>query len=189
MKIFMVGGTGLLGSEGAKQLIAKGHQVTSLALSDIPKGAVLPKEMQLITRDYLEISDGEIHEYLHGCDGFIFAAGIDDRVSGKPPVYELYKKYNIDPVDRFLRIAKEEKVAHCVVLGSYFAYFDRLWPRLKLKENNPYIKSRIDQETVALSYADATMSVAILELPYFWYSKGAQASMDNFSRKYFKYER
>ncbi len=28
MKVFMIGGTGLLGSEAAKELIARGHEVT-----------------------------------------------------------------------------------------------------------------------------------------------------------------
>ena len=42
MKIFMIGGTGLLGSEAAKELIARGHEVSSLALPPLPTGAVLP---------------------------------------------------------------------------------------------------------------------------------------------------
>lgn len=166
MKLFMVGGTGLLGSEGARQFIALGHTVTTLALPEVPLDDTLPKEMTIIKRNYLEISDGEIYDYLKDTDAFIFAAGIDDRVSARPPVYQLYKKYNIDPVDRFLRIAKEVGVKHCLILGSYFAYFDKQWPRKKLAKHNPYIRSRVDQETVALSYADGTMSVAILELPY-----------------------
>lgn len=166
LKVFMIGGTGLLGSAGAKELIEKGHKVTSLSLPEIPEGADIPKEMKLVTGDYMKLSDEEIHKFLKGMDGFIFAAGIDDRVSGPPPVYDLYKKYNNDPLERFLEIAKEEKVKHCVVLGSYFSYFDRIWPKMKLAENNPYIRSRVDQETIALMYADQDMSVAILELPY-----------------------
>lgn len=42
MKVFMIGGTGLLGSEAAKVLIQRGHQVTSIALPPLPQGAVLP---------------------------------------------------------------------------------------------------------------------------------------------------
>ena len=42
MKVFMIGGTGLLGSEAAKELIARGHEVTSIALPPLPQGAVLP---------------------------------------------------------------------------------------------------------------------------------------------------
>jgi putative NADH-flavin reductase len=45
MKIFMIGGTGLLGSEAAKELINRGHEVTSIALPPLPKGTVLPEKM------------------------------------------------------------------------------------------------------------------------------------------------
>ena len=38
MKVFMIGGTGLLGSEAAKVLIERGNEVTSIAL---PKSDVL----------------------------------------------------------------------------------------------------------------------------------------------------
>ena len=41
MKVFMIGGTGLLGSEAAKELIARGHQIVSMALPPLPEGAVL----------------------------------------------------------------------------------------------------------------------------------------------------
>ena len=32
MKVFMVGGTGLLGSEAAKELIARGHDIVYLSI-------------------------------------------------------------------------------------------------------------------------------------------------------------
>ena len=31
MKVFIIGGTGLLGSEGVRELLNRGHQVTTLA--------------------------------------------------------------------------------------------------------------------------------------------------------------
>lgn len=37
---------------------------------------------------------------------------------------------------------------------------------MKLCEKHPYIRSRIDQENVAFSYADDNFDVAVLELPY-----------------------
>lgn len=39
MKVFLIGGTGLLGSECAKQLIDEGHEVTALALPPVPRRA------------------------------------------------------------------------------------------------------------------------------------------------------
>lgn len=171
MNIFMIGGTGLLGSEGARELIARGHRVSSISLPPIPTGADLPPEMELTLGNYMELSDDEIRKHMDGCDGFVFAAGIDERVEGPAPVYDLFYKYNIEPLERLLTIAKESGVRHAVILGSYFAYFDRAWPDLSLYRTHPYIRSRVDQANMALEFAGDNFDVAVLELPYIF---GAQ---------------
>lgn len=171
MKIFIIGGTGLIGSAAAGELIARGHEVYSIALPPLPEGAVLPEKMKIEFGNYLEMDDDELRSRMQGMDGFVFAAGVDERVEGKAPVYELYRKYNIDPVKRLLRIAKECGVKHTVILGSYFSYFAKIHPERKLTEYHPYIRSRIDQEDAALSFADSDFDVAVLELPYIF---GAQ---------------
>lgn len=166
MKVFLIGGTGLLGSEAAKVLIERGHEVISIALPPLPQGAVLPKQMQIEFGNYLEMSDDELKKYMTGCEGFVFAAGVDERVEGPAPIYDLYKKYNIDPVKRLLGIAKECGVKHAAICGSYFSYFAKCRKDLKLAETHPYIRSRLDQEEVAMSFADDQFSVGVLELPY-----------------------
>lgn len=166
MKVFLIGGTGLLGSEAAKVLIERGHEVLSIALPPLPQGAVLPEQMQIEFGNYLEMSDEELKKYMTGCEGFVFAAGVDERVEGPAPIYDLYKKYNIDPVKRLLGIAKECGVKHAAICGSYFAYFAKCRKDLKLAETHPYIRSRLDQEEVAMSFADDQFSVGVLELPY-----------------------
>jgi nucleoside-diphosphate-sugar epimerase len=166
MKVFMIGGTGLLGSETAKVLIERGHEVSSIALPPLPEGAVLPPEMKLTFGNYLEMSDDELRAHLDGCEGFVFAAGVDERVEGPAPIYDMYKKYNIDPVSRLLRLCKECGVKHAVIFGSYFSYAAKKWPEKELTKWHPYIKSRIDQEAVSMSYASDDFSVAVLELPY-----------------------
>ena len=166
MKIMMIGGTGLLGSQAAAELIRRGHEVSSIALPPIPTGATLPPQMKIELGNYLELSDDDMRAHLTGCEGFIFAAGVDERVEGPAPIYDMFKKYNIDPVRRLLKLAKEAGVRHAVILGSYFTYFDKLWPQMKLSSLHPYIRSRRDQEQVALSFADDTFDVAVLELPY-----------------------
>ena len=70
------GGTGLLGSEAAKQLIERGHEVSSIALPPLPTGAVLPPEMKIEYGNYLEMSDDDIRRHFDGCEGFVFAAGV-----------------------------------------------------------------------------------------------------------------
>ncbi len=167
----MIGGTGLLGSEAARVLIERGHEVVSIALPPIPEGARLPEEMKIEFGNYLEMSDDEIRGFLKGCDGFVFAAGVDERVEGPAPIYDLYDKYNIAPVKRLLALCKECGVKHAAICGSYFSYFVKTKPELELTKWNPYIKSRIDQEKAAMSFADNDFSVAVLELPYIF---GAQ---------------
>lgn len=166
MKVFMIGGTGLLGSEGARELIKRGHQVSTISLPPLPKGAVLPEEMTVEFGNYMELTDEELRKHFEGCEGFVFAAGVDERVEGPPPVYDLFEKYNITPLKRILGIAKECGVKHAVVCGSYFSYFAKEWPQMELTKWHPYIRSRIDQENMALSFADETFDVGILELPY-----------------------
>ncbi|MCR5416612.1 MAG: NAD(P)-dependent oxidoreductase [Pseudobutyrivibrio sp.] len=166
MKVFMIGGTGLLGSEAARELIARGHEVISVALPPLPEGAVLPQQMKIVYGNYLEMTDVEIENYMVDCEGFVFAAGVDERVEGPAPIYDFYKKYNIDPIRRLLTIAKRVGVKHVAVCGSYFAHFAKVRPELELTKYHPYIRSRIDQENAAMSFADDTFDVAVLELPY-----------------------
>ena len=166
MKVFMIGGTGLLGCEAARIFIERGHEVTSVALPPLPEGAPIPKEMKLEFCNIYEKSDDEIRDLLRGHDCFVFAAGIDERGEFPAPVYDAYYKYNIQPLERILPLCKEVGVKKAVILGSYFAYLAKERPVMKLTEKHPYIRSRIDQENVAFSFADENFDVSVLELPY-----------------------
>ena len=182
MKVFMIGGTGLLGCEAANILIKQGHQVTSVALPPLPEGAPIPKEMKLEFCDINKKSDAEVEKMMEGCDSFVFAAGIDERKECNPPVYDQYKKFNIDPIARLLPIAKKAGCKNAVVLGSYYTYMYKqceLVPEneklewfkgakglTNLLERNPYFKARYEQEQVAESFADDNFNVTVLELPY-----------------------
>ena len=166
MKIFMIGGTGLLGYESALRLVETGHQVVSLALPPKQKFLDIPPNMNIIYKNYIHLSDAKIEEMMKGCDAFVFAAGVDERIEGKPPVYEMYQKYNIDPLKRLLPIAKIAGISKVIIFGSYFSYFNRVWEDLHLYDKHPYIKSRINQAEFALSFDSKSMHVCVLELPY-----------------------
>ena len=166
MKVFMIGGTGLLGCEAARIFIERGHQVKSVALPPLPEGAPIPEEMELEFCNIYEKSDEEIKAMMEGYDCFVFAAGIDERVEFPAPVYDAYYKYNIAPLKRILPLCKEVGMKNSVILGSYFSYAAKQYPEMKLTEKHPYIRSRIDQEEVAFSFADDNFDVAVLELPY-----------------------
>ncbi len=166
MNILIIGGTGLLGSAAAEVLLARGHAVQAMALPPLPQGAPLPPAMQLIMGNYTEMTDEELAARLTGCDGLLFAAGVDERVEGPAPIEEFYRKHNITPLRRLLRLAKANGVKRAVICGSYFSYFDKLWPEMELSKWHPYIRSRREQEDMALSFADENFSVSVLELPY-----------------------
>ncbi len=166
MKVFMIGGTGLLGCAAAQIFLDRGHQVKSVALPPLPAGAPIPEEMELEFGNYLEMTDNEIMAMMEGCDCFVFAAGVDERVEFPAPVYEAYRRFNIEPVKRLIALAKESGIKKSVVLGSYFSYFAKEYPEMELCEKHPYIRSRIEQEEAAFALSDENMDVAVLELPY-----------------------
>ncbi|NLN80098.1 MAG: NAD(P)-dependent oxidoreductase [Erysipelotrichia bacterium] len=166
MKVFIVGGTGLLGSEAARELIKRGHEVTSISLPPIPVGANLPKEMKIEFGNYVDMPLEELEKHLIGVDWVVFAAGVDERIEAPAPSYDFFKKYNIDGLEKIMKVAKRVGVKHVNICGSYFSHFAKKWPKEKLTKYHPYIRSRIDQEIIALSYADEKMSISILELPY-----------------------
>ena len=168
----MVGGTGLLGEKAANILIERGHEVVSVALPPVPQGADIPKKMKLHLCDINEVSDEEALKMMKGCDCFIFASGIDERVECPAPVFSWYEKYNIKPLDRLLPLAKQAGVKKAVVLGSYFSMLNKEEWGYKQKlpkgllERNHYIRSRIIQEETVQKYVDENFDAAVLELPY-----------------------
>lgn len=163
MKIAMIGGTGLLGYSAAIQLIDKGYEVKTLSLSPLPKDMIFSNKLEIVFGNYLEMSDNDLKDFLTGSEDFIFAAGIDERVEGPAPIYNLYEKYNITGLKRILDICREVNIINVVVLGSYFSYFHKKYPKLQLTKHHPYIKSRIDQENLVLSY---DFNLSVIEIPY-----------------------
>ncbi|MDD3349169.1 MAG: nucleoside-diphosphate sugar epimerase, partial [Bacilli bacterium] len=94
MKVFIIGGTGLLGSQAVEELIKRGHSVSSISLPPLPEGAGLPKDAKVSLGNYMEMSDEALLSYFDGCEGFIFAAGVDERIERPPSIYQFFKKYN-----------------------------------------------------------------------------------------------
>ena len=134
--VLIMGDSGIGKSEVALELIRRGHSVTSVALPPLPEGAPIPEEMEILFGDINKKSDEEIEALLSGCDVFIFAAGVDERVEFPAPVLDYYYKYNIAPLERILPLCKKAGVKRAVVLGSYFAYLAKLRPDMKLTEKN-----------------------------------------------------
>jgi nucleoside-diphosphate-sugar epimerase len=151
IKVFLIGGTGFLGISAAQELIARGHEVRAIALPPVLEGAQFPPQMELKFKDYLMLSDDEIRECFYGCEGFVFAAGING--------------HNVTSLEKLLFIARECGVNRTVICGSYLSYFDRKWPRMELSRWHPYIRSHREREETALSFASDSFNVAVLEFP------------------------
>jgi nucleoside-diphosphate-sugar epimerase len=168
MKVIVIGGTGLLGLAGVKELIKNKHQVKSISLEDSANTLTLPKEAEFIFADYELMSDEEIREHFQGHDSLVFASGVDERseYKGDLPLNEYLKTKNITPMVRLIKIAKELKFKSAIILGSYFTYLDRLWENLYLYETHPYIKNRLDQSNEAFSFSDRDFAVSVLEISY-----------------------
>lgn len=166
LTVFMIGATGLLGSEASRILLAQGASVRSLVLPEMPPGFIAPEGLELTLGNYLDMSDEELRQQMTGADVFVFAAGIDERVEVPPPAYEAFAKVNNYPLKRLLTLAKEAGVRRAVICGSYFTYFNRLWPELSLYDRHPYIRSRVDQEEMALSFQESHFEVTVLGIPY-----------------------
>lgn len=166
MKVLMIGGTGLLGSAAAQIFVDRGNEVKTLSLPPLPQGAPLPKEMEIVFQDANKLTDDEMVEMMTGYDMFVFATGVDERVEFPAPVYDAYYKYNIQPLERYLPLAKKAGMKGAVVCGSYFAWLAKDRPDMKLCDKHPYIRSRVEQEKVCKKYSDKDFQVGVLELPY-----------------------
>jgi dihydroflavonol-4-reductase len=166
MRIFIVGGTGFLGYYSALEFLRRGHSVSTISLPDIPLGNWFPKEIMVNYGDIFKMNTEELHEIFHGYDAMVYAVGPDDRVTPKAPAYEFFHDRLVVACTKVVTAARDAGIKRCVVLNSYFAYFDRIWPEKKLKEKHAYIRCRVEQADAVIKAGDNKMAVMVLELPY-----------------------
>ncbi len=164
MNIFIAGGTGFLGYHAIQECLVRGWQVTALGLPPAPPATLYPAGVRVVIQNLEETSDAGLRVLLRGHDALVFAAGLDDRFTPKKPAYPKFYKANVESLTRLLTLAKDAGVGRAVVLGSYFAHFNRLWPEFKLAERHPYIRSRVEQELATASILG--LDGMVLELPY-----------------------
>lgn len=166
MNVLIIGGTGLLGYHATLELIKRGHQVSVLALPPLPVPNLFPENVSIQFGNLNLMDDAAVEHLLTGQDALVFAAGADDRVTPIRPAYPFFYKMNVEPVKRLAALGRKTALKKLVILGSYFAYFDRTWPRMKLAEWHPYIRSRVEQTRAAIEAGGEPVAVATLELPY-----------------------
>jgi nucleoside-diphosphate-sugar epimerase len=164
-KILVLGGAGFIGSHIIFQAIKVKYEATILEIRQ-PEKSYLINGAKIIIKDIEKLSDNELVKLIKGHDYSVFAAGADDRIIPKKPAYNFFKKYNVDSCARFVKASKKAGIKKTIILNSYFSYFDRAMPELKLAQNHPYIKSRVEQRQACLALSDNNFKVTVLELPY-----------------------
>ena len=169
-KLMIIGGTGFLGYYTALLALKKGYEVSSISILDddlVNKDLAswYPKEIKNQLIDVFTASEEELKEALKGYDYMIYAVGPDDRYTPKAPAYEFFHTRLVDAVAKVFRAARDAGVKKSVVYNSYFAYFDRRYPEMKLKENHHYIRCRVEQAQI-VNEQKGKMEVVVLELPY-----------------------
>jgi dihydroflavonol-4-reductase len=166
MKVLIAGGTGFLGYHTLREALRREHTVTALGRSPLPQVELFPPSIRLLEGDLAAFSEQDLVGLISGYEGVVFAAGADDRVVPSAPAYDFLYEANVVQCTRFLWAARHNGVRRAVVLNSYFAYFDRLWPHMRLAEHHPYIRSRVEQAQEAVAVGGTELAVMILELPY-----------------------
>lgn len=81
MKVFVTGGTGFVGQEVIRQLVAAGHQVVALVRTGSEKKLAPVPEVKLQPGDVLQ--PDTLQEGLKGCDAVIHLVGIIREFPGK----------------------------------------------------------------------------------------------------------
>ncbi len=165
-KVFIVGGTGFIGYHSLKLFLEKGYDVTVFDRKKFPKEISLPQNVKIHLGNLNELEENKLAGMLKGYDAVVFSAGADDRITPKRPAYDFYYNANVKTAEKFFRIAKIAGIKKGVLISSYFAHFNRIWPEMKLAEHHPYIKSREMQEKTVLKACLPELEIVILELPY-----------------------
>lgn len=166
MDVFIIGGTGFIGYHAALAFHQRGDQVSVLALPPIPIENLLPPQVQIHFGDLSSLADSKVRDLLGGVDALVFAAGADDRVIPKSPSTDYFFKRNVLACKRLFQLARDTGVRRGVIIGSYFAHFDRIWPEMELAVHHPYIRSRVAQITQSMQAALPDLELMVLELPY-----------------------
>jgi len=166
MKIIIVGGTGFLGYYSVLEALKRGHEVSSISIPDIELGEWFPEDVSVKYGNIFEMAFEELVQIFKGYDGMVYAVGPDDRITPKVPAYKFFHDRLVVSCTRVVEAAREAGVHRCVVLNSYFAYFDRIWPDKKLAERHSYIKCRVEQAASVIEAGGKTMEVMVMELPY-----------------------
>ncbi len=117
MRVFLTGGTGLLGSHTAEALAAAGHQVVALA-RPTADAAALAGVAQVVRGDVLD-PPARLESLMRGCDAVVHAAALLYRRGARRAEYE---RLNVVATESLLRAAGAAGVGRAVHVSSIAVY-------------------------------------------------------------------
>ncbi len=164
-RLLILGGTGFLGYYSAKEALKRGYEVGSISLNDVNLEGWYPKEIEVKFTDLFETPEDDLVEMMKGYDYMIYSVGPDDRETPIAPAYEYFHRRLVVECAKCFRAAERAGIKKSVCFNSYFAYFARRNPELKLAEKHPYVRCRVEQAKL-LNEQKKNMEVVVLEFPY-----------------------
>jgi dihydroflavonol-4-reductase len=166
VNVLVIGGSGLLGSFTVSEALKRGHGVTVLSRGLMRQNAETGPGVRTIRGDVYAMSRPDFERAFAGQGAIVYALGLDDRQLHDRPAYDVLHGDHVNTCLAVLRAAREAGVRKFVVFGSYFAYFDRLMPDLKLSYYHPYVRTRREQEDAVIDEAGPGFDTFVLEIPY-----------------------
>lgn len=164
-KLLILGGTGFLGYYSTLEALKRGYEVGSISLDDVNLEGWYPKEVKVQFTDLFETSEDDLVKMMEGYDYMIYSVGPDDRETPQAPAYDYFHRRLVVECAKCFRAAERAGIKKSVCFNSYFAYFARRNPELKLAEKHPYVRCRVEQAKL-LNEQKKKMEVVVLEFPY-----------------------
>ncbi len=167
-RTLVIGGSGYIGIRIVKELLNRDYQVTIASRNPQKvESKFKDKKVGYLKLDIYDFNGYEIEKEFKKYDSIVFAAGVDDRLVPKAPAYDFFYNCNVRPCMELFKRAGRSGVRKVVLLSSYFCYYNRTNPELKLDEHHPYIRARMDQENESIRALDKyDTDIVILEIPY-----------------------
>lgn len=157
MKVFLTGGTGLVGSHVAERLIREGHSVRALVRPGADAAFLRSLGVGIWEGDITRPSS--LRGAMSGCEGLVHSAALVVADSG----WESYRRFNIDGTENVLVAAAEQGVRRTVYVSTVAVYGGaELSRRRGVDEDSPrdgplppgefYGRSKRGAEDVALRF-------------------------------------
>ena len=159
MRVFLTGGTGLIGSHIAERLRARGDEVVALRREDSDTRFLEQHGCTVVRGDVRDPHD-ELAVHMAGCDALVHAAALVYGSESWPRV----RAVNVEGTTHVLRAVYAARVPAAVHLSSV-AVYGRTWGRVDedtpidspLRPGDLYARSKREAEAAAHREAKSTL--------------------------------